>query len=290
MGSLVMVAGPSGNYKSFLAIDWTLSLASGREWNGRKTVPSKVLYVLGEGKGNMFKRLEAWMTHQELNLAERTLINESFRVTFEVPQFADKASVDNMLAALTVEQFKPSVIVIDTFARSFVGMDENDAKDTGLWIESADRLRQLGCTVIFLHHTAKNTEFGVKYRGSTAIMGAMDSSFNMVKEKEPNLAALTCTKQKDHDDHLELFFRRTPVGDDNEEGSMILVPTLKMDAQFSRENHEREEKIKLQIPNLLANNTYRSDADRAKALASATGLTEIAAQSRIYRARQRVNG
>jgi RecA-family ATPase len=55
--ALVMLVGPPGSFKSFLAIDWALSLACGRPWNNRATVPSRVLYALGEGKASLLKRI-----------------------------------------------------------------------------------------------------------------------------------------------------------------------------------------------------------------------------------------
>lgn len=291
-----MVAGPSGNYKSFLAIDWTMSMACGRKWNGRPTVPSRVLYVLGEGKSNLLKRLQAWMGFNGVSPAERSLLDANFRVSFEVPQLASSQSVTDMLSRLSGEGFEPSVIVVDTFARSFVGKDENDALDTGLWIEQADRLRQMGYTVIFLHHTVKNTapEFGgVRYRGSTAIMGAMDTSFNLYKDKDDKtVSVLQCTKQKDHEDDFELYFRRMVVQptNDHKDDSLVLLPIVKpvkMDERFSKNNDQEEEKIKMIIANLLSNQTYDSDRARGQALAHQTGLGEDAAQSRISRARRK---
>lgn len=283
--SLVMVAGPSGNYKSFLAIDWSMCMASGRKWNNRPTVTQKVLYVLGEGKSNLLKRLESWMHYNQISPAERTSINQNFRVTFEVPQLAVKDDVTSMLARLVTEEFEPKVIIIDTFARSFVGMDENDAKDTGLWIEQADRLRQLGYTVIFLHHVGKNTEFGVKYRGSTAIMGAMDTAFNFVKDKDDRtISTLSCTKQKDHDDDFELYFKRLSVNPNQaEEGSMVLIPTTKMDERFTPEFKEKEAQIKTTILTLVKDQSFKTDVERAKELSKQTGLNPLAAQSRISR-------
>jgi hypothetical protein len=286
VNSLVMVIGPPGNYKSFLAIDWSLSMALGRSWNGRKTTPAKVLYCLGEGKSNLLKRFNAWIIHHRLSLEEKIKLNSTLRVDFEMPQLASKASVDNMLAQLQAEKFQPDVIVVDTFARSFVGLDENSQKDTGLWIESADRLRKLGYTVIFVHHTAKNTEFGLKYRGSSAILGAMDTSFTLCKDRDNKmLSKLECTKQKDHDEGDPIYFTRVivPSADKDHDGSMVLVPTLKMDSEFTPEGQTAEEKIRKLMMSLIADNSFASDRDRAKELAKQTGLTEAAAQSKISR-------
>lgn len=288
VNSLVMVAGPPASFKSFLAIDWVLSIATGRKWNGKHTVPAKVLYLLGEGKASLLKRLEAWCHYHRVTAAERALLAINFRVTFDVPQLASKSSVDNMLAGLVAEDFQPNVIVVDTFARSFVGLDENSQRDTGLWIESADRLRQLGYTVIFLHHTAKNTEFGLKYRGSTAIMGAMDTAFTLQKDKDVrSLSKLECVKQKDHDEGDPLYFQRVIVRPNpSEEGSIVLIPSVKMDERFTPEG-QSEEKIRTVMTSLIEDMSFDSDRARARELARQTGITETAAQGRITRHRQR---
>lgn len=278
--SLVMLAGPSYSFKSFLAIDWTLSLASGRSWNGRSARRARALYVLGEGKASLLKRLRAWMLFHHITKQEQELIEQNFRVSFEVPQMASKGSVDKMLNQLIEEKFEPSVIIIDTFARSFVGLDENSQKDVGLWVESADRLRQAGYTVIFLHHTAKNTEFGLKYRGSTAIMGAMDTAFTMQRDQDiDTMAVLTCTKQKDHDEGKPLYFQRALVKVTDAVTSMVLTPTVGAIEQ----KHQEQARVNRIIDGYLDDPTFTSERHRAEHLAKTLGITLAAAQSRVNR-------
>lgn len=283
--SLVMLAGPSGSFKSFLLIDWLLCMAVGRQWNGRKTVKCKVAYALGEGKSSLLKRIQAWIKYNELSDAEMNELQTNFRVTFDVPQLASKASVDNMLADIEQEGFAPDVIAVDTFARSLVGLDENDAKDTGLWIEQADRLRQLGYAVLFLHHTKKNTEFGIQYRGSSAIIGAMDTGMTLARTE--NTCTLTITKQKDHDEGAPMRFRRVMVGMGSAADSCVLVQERGIDDRFSEEAVERERQIDEHVAELLEDGDYESDRARARELAARTGLTESAAQGRIKRAVRR---
>lgn len=283
--SLIMLAGPEASYKSFMALDWMMCMITGRKWLGRTTTPAKVLYALGEGKASLLKRIQTWCYYYKITESEAELLRANFRVTFEVPSMAMKSSVDNMLSGLNHEGFSPTVIVIDTFARSFVGLDENSQKDTGMWIESADRLRQLGYTVIFLHHTSKNTEFGFKYRGSTAIAGAMDTSFVMHKDNSPSKIKFFCTKQKDHDEGTPLYFNRLivkPYGD-SDEGSVILLPAANVDERFTVEGV----KLEATIATLLGDLSFESDRARARELARRhTGLTEMAAQTRISKARK----
>jgi hypothetical protein len=281
--SLVMLAGPAASFKSFLLIDWLLSLVCGRDWCGRKTVQSKVAYVLGEGKASLFKRIQAWIAHNKPTAAELESIRLNFRVTFDVPQLASKASVDNFLNNLMVEDFQPTVVAIDTFARSAVGLDENDARDVGLWIEQADRLRQLGYCVIFLHHTKKNTEFGVQYRGSTAIQGAMDTAMTLVRDT--SYCTLTVTKQKDHDEGPQMRFRRILVGG-HDEGSCVLTSAPILDARFDGEG------VPVSVANgtmvdtidaLLEDAEFESDRARARELAKRTGMNEETANTKIRR-------
>lgn len=284
-GSLVMLAAPPASFKSFLLIDWLLNIAVGRKWMNRQTTHCKVAYVLGEGKSSLFKRIQAWTMYNQLDKREKELLGSNFRVTFDVPQLASKASVDNFLADLTKEDYKPDVVAIDTFARSFVGLDENDAKDTGMWIEQADRLRKLGLTVIFLHHTKKNTEFGVQYRGSSAIKGAMDTSFTMTRDN--NTCTLKCDKQKDHDEGPDIRFRRLLVDAGGSEESCVLVPAPVFDSRYEAPEpsvpQPEAPQVNLLIAELVEDGTFDSDRARARELSKRTGMPETAAQMRIRR-------
>lgn len=285
VNSLVMLAGPSYSWKSFLAIDWMCCIATGRPWLGRAVVPSRVLYVLGEGKAALLKRIKAWVAHNNLTPAERALLEANFCVSFEVPQLAAKPSVDNMLAQLAAEGYAPNIICIDTFARSAVGLEENGQKDTGMWVEQADRLRQIGYTVLFLHHTKKNTEFGVTYRGSTAIMGAMDTAMILVRDMVANRAKLTIEKQKDHQEGKPLHFTSLPIfGIEENSDSMVLVPAVIMDERFSEEGKKADSVI----AQLLAE-PHDSDRARARLLSENMGISESAAQTRIRRYRKEFN-
>lgn len=298
--SLTMLFGPSGSFKSFLLIDWLCCMASGRRWMGRPTQLSKVVYALGEGKSSLIKRIQAWTTYNRLSPIETQLLNDNFRVTFEVPQLASKASTDNFLADLTKEGFQPDVVAIDTFARSMVGMDENDAKDTGLWIESADRLRQLGLTVLFLHHSKRNTELGVQFRGSSAIIGAMDTSLALTRDS--NYATLKVTKQKDHDEGLPLRFRaiNVPLGEPGDE-SCVLVPTIEiMDDRFAPSAPDVKIEpappevtvvrgTQLDLITAIANDArFQSDNSRAKEIARLLKMSTSTAQRRLREVRETV--
>jgi RecA-family ATPase len=58
-GAQAVLYGPSGEGKSFLALDWALSNATGRTWLGRQVKQGRVVYVIGEGGGHMQQRVQA---------------------------------------------------------------------------------------------------------------------------------------------------------------------------------------------------------------------------------------
>lgn len=290
--SLIMLAGPSYSFKSFLALDWLLNMAAGRNWIGRVTQPAKVAYILGEGKASLLKRIRAWVIYNNLSTLENARLKQNFKVTFNVTQLASSDSVDQLLDDLNAENFSPDVIAVDTFARAAVGLDENDARDIGEWVDQADRLRQLGFTVLFLHHTKKNTEMGVQYRGSTALMGAMDTAMTLVRTE--NYCTLTVTKQKDHDEGAPLKFKRHMVSLGGDKESCVLLPVemptkrekvevpVTLGAEWVEEKSAGETDI---INALVANSTFESDKARAAVLAEKLGISEGAARTRISRAR-----
>jgi hypothetical protein len=287
LNSLVMLVGPPGAFKSFLALDWALCMASGRSWNDRPVAPSKVLYALGEGKASLLKRLNAWVWHNDLSDAERVQLNANFRITFHVPQMASKLDVSAFVTDLEVDGYAPDVLFIDTLARSLVGKDENSQLDAGLWVDGADKLRQKGMAVVALHHTKKNTEFGLQYRGSSALRGAMDTELVLHRDPEgqKGCAKLACAKQKDHEEFDDVWLRRErvePPG--NIEGSIILKAIARPDRDKENED-SNEDALDEIIGSLLNDDDYESDRARARALATKTNMKEATALTKMRRAR-----
>ena len=42
-----VIYGPSGEGKTFVALDWALSVATGRSWQGKQTKQGPVVYIAG---------------------------------------------------------------------------------------------------------------------------------------------------------------------------------------------------------------------------------------------------
>lgn len=191
--SLCSIYGPSGSYKSFLAVSWACHIASGKEWAGRKVTPGAVLYVVGEGGVGVPRRVRAWEQLHGSKADNLYLVNR--------PVFPVRSAEINevLLAAQQVEAecgLPVRLVVIDTLARCFGGNDENDARDMGAFIEGCDNIKQkTGATVLVVHHSGKDEAKGA--RGSSSFRAALDAEFNVKREGEGTALILSCTKMKD---------------------------------------------------------------------------------------------
>jgi hypothetical protein len=198
VGALVGMYGPPETYKSFIAIDIAMSVATGTSWQGKETQKGFVVYIGAEGGAGLGKRALAWLvTHQiEPQDADIAWLIES------VPLSADSDEIVTLLGRLEDEvRREPSLIIVDTMARCFDG-NENETEDMGKFIAGIDILRKrFGCTVLVIHHTRLD---GGRERGATAFRGGVDTMIKITRDGET--VAFECDKQKDaeHFDNIEL--------------------------------------------------------------------------------------
>jgi hypothetical protein len=197
VGAFVVMYGPSGEGKTFTALDMALCIATGRPWHGRPTKFAPVLYVAGEGITGIRPRVEAWM---RVNGCSRDEMLGVFFCADAVQLANDKDVADFIVAA---KDAGAGFVVLDTFARSFVGGDENAAKDVG---EAVDGVRKIlseltsdwpPIGIMALHHTGKSTtSAGQLERGSSAIRAAVDTSV-FVSQNSDDIVMIRCEKQRD---------------------------------------------------------------------------------------------
>ena len=221
------IYGPSGSFKSFLAVSWACHIATGKQWNERKTEAGVVLYVVGEGGVGVPRRIRAWA--DEYN--ESKDVPNIFRV--DMPVFmADPLQVMELkLAASQVKAetgLDVKLIVVDTVARCFGAGDENKASDMGAFIAGCDLVKAAtGATILLVHHTGKQESNGA--RGSSAFKAALDAEY-LVKREDDKTSSLIlkATKMKDAEQPETVAFdlksRVITHDDDGDEvTSLVLV-------------------------------------------------------------------
>ncbi|NNF68391.1 MAG: AAA family ATPase [Acidimicrobiia bacterium] len=184
--SLAVLYGASGSGKSWLAIDWALSIASGRDFFSHSTSRGKVLYCIGEGAAGIPQRQMAWLDHRGLELDD---IEGMFWLNG-----SENLMDDGTFRALLKEvgERSPDLIVIDTLAR-YTLMDENNASDMQRFVDRLDDLRRVtGACVLVVHHSGKEVERGA--RGSTALRASVDTELGLSEDE--GTITLKATKQK----------------------------------------------------------------------------------------------
>ena len=205
-GFAVMYGAP-GCGKTFLALDLALSIASGIDFHGMATKQGAVLYIAGEGVGGLGKRINAWVDHRGNGINPDDL---PFYVLPTAVNFASPVEVEKL--SVTLQQLEEraggfSLIVVDTVARALLGADENSATDMGRFVKACDRLKEeYQCALLGLHHSGKDAARGM--RGSTALMGAVDTSLQITKD-ENSVVKIYNDKQKDAEPVDDLYFKMT---------------------------------------------------------------------------------
>jgi hypothetical protein len=181
-GELTVFYGLGATYKSFVALDWAYWLAL----QGRIAV-----YIAAEGVSGMRARVAAWKKHNRVDeLPSLRFMPSPVPLHFPVP-------VGHFLAAMR-EQLgtqRPSLVVVDTLARNFVGGNENNPQDLGLFVEGVERVRrELATAVLVLHHSTKD---GRSERGTQSLRNASFAMFGFEKINQNPIARVKCDRMKD---------------------------------------------------------------------------------------------
>ena len=195
--SIAWLQGRPGHAKSFVALDMAGCLGTGENWQGHwVTGPHRVLYVAAEGASGLRQRVRAW---------EAAMGRRMAGVLF-LPEPVQAGSVDWDLLVEVCANAQELAIVLDTQARLTVGMEENSARDMGIWIAQLERLKTAtGACVLVVHHQGRS---GEHMRGSTAMEGAATSVIQVTKDEE--LVTVRCQKQKDTAEFGDIQLRLVP--------------------------------------------------------------------------------
>src|SRR5262249_31602144 len=173
------LVGASGSYKSFIALDRALCIASGRPYlDVYKVRQGPVLYIAAEGGGGLKRRVEAGVKHHGVPAGPHPLYPGESALDFKQP---DGRGEREELAAIIKEDMGGALEygVVDTLERNLRG-DENSTEDMGKFLDTASFLRdEFKATVEIIHHTGKDASR--KERGSTALRGAVDSLYLVKK-------------------------------------------------------------------------------------------------------------
>jgi phage/plasmid primase-like uncharacterized protein len=203
--ALIMIHGPSGGGKTFVALDWCLHIASSlTDWNGHRVKNGTVVYLAGEGHHGLRSRISAWKQHHGVSSVNMWLSKAG--CDLNTPEGYMK-----VVEAIRALPQPPSVIVVDTLHR-FLSGDENSAQDAKTMIDAcAALMREFGCSIILVHHTGVSDEAQHRARGSSAWKGALEIEISVVPAKGDGPIQIVQRKSKDAEEAKPVYGELTLV-------------------------------------------------------------------------------
>lgn len=207
-GSLYLFYGAPGNGKSFIGMDLGLNLSDTREnpqWCGKLiNKPGPVVFVNADGGRGFRDRVAAWHEANQVTPGQCQFVTLNTDL-----QLYDASCIEEFFRSIDSLDECPASLMIDTYSRCNAGKEENDSAACSLIIHNLDQvINRYGCSIGIYHHTGIE---GYRPRGSTVLMGAVDSAFRVTMES--GVITMTCTKQRNGADKVEgQSFVLRPIG------------------------------------------------------------------------------
>jgi len=174
--SLSMLFALPGVGKTFLGLDWGLSISTDTSWQGRAVIQGAVFYLAGEGHAGLSRRLRAWEVARGVDLSQAP-----FFVSRAPGNLLQRESIEvlvNEIERMVTVYGKPALIIVDTYARNMGGGDENSNSDANVIVNHLAAIRDhLDCSILIIHHTGHGDDG--RPRGASSLPAAMDSIFRL---------------------------------------------------------------------------------------------------------------
>jgi len=215
--STIMLYGPSGGGKSFIALDLGLAIATGKPTFGTTpTITGPVFYAANEGRSaTKGKRRRAWRIAHEVVGKTPFYVMAAPMLCFpdEVTEF--KAEIIKRLS----HGSWPALIIVETVSKMMVGLDPT--RDAPQLVKFCDHLCEyFHCSVMAVHHTGHDEARGP--RDSSAYHAGFDTVLRVKGNlRECPAIEVQVMKHKDQEEREEPFtFVAKPMA-----GSLVLQGT-----------------------------------------------------------------
>jgi len=195
-GDVACIFGAPGAGKSLIAPHLGYAVAQGRATFGMRAKAGGVFYVAAEDPHGMRGRIRA--LKDEYGDADR------FHLVEGVSNLLAEKSPDLLALVDAVKERRPALIVVDTLAMAFPGLEENDAKSMGRIVAVARTLARWGAAVVLIHHDTKAE--GATPRGHSILNGALDVALH-VKRDENGVIRGRLTKNRNGTCERDIAFK-----------------------------------------------------------------------------------
>lgn len=215
-GDVACIIGQPGSGKSIIGPYLGHRVAQGETAFGRKTRAGPVFYIPGEDPHGMRERFEGlFATYGD---TDDLILVDGITNLMDTDQ---RTALHALVAA-----HKPALIIIDTLAATFYGINENDSQAMNEVGNTARALTQYGAAVILVHHTTKADD-GTP-RGHSVLNGALDVSLHLGNKDDNGIIRGKLMKNRNGRPDIALAFRieSVVIGKDEDDDD-IDTPVLR---------------------------------------------------------------
>jgi hypothetical protein len=226
-GSVAILSGKFGTYKSFLALDWAAHVATGRSWEGHPVdEATPAVYIAAEGQVGIKRRVRGWrrrhLAGRHLPRGALTVIPQ--RVVLETDKNG-KATAHLVELVALVNELGAGLVVFDTLSKSKGKAEENSNSEMSAIMALVIELtRATSATVLLVAHTGYS---GEHTRGGSSQEDDVDTVF-VVKFEDPKSEDRSPTNRR------ILHHRKSKDGDLS--APMVLTPHVE---DLGTDNHGR---------------------------------------------------
>jgi hypothetical protein len=170
---VAVLAGPRASFKSFIALDWAMRIA---------TAGNPVALLSGEG-GGLGRRVKAWMQTfgggQDLRALPVLALERPLNLNRE-------EEMAMLVEAMDKAGIRPTLVVIDTLSKFSAGMDENSNQEVAAYLSAVSRFirERYDASVLIVAHSGHGD--ADRPRGASALMANPDSEFIVKRAAQPN--------------------------------------------------------------------------------------------------------
>jgi hypothetical protein len=192
--------GGTGSYKSFDKLHQALCVATGLPYHGRKVIRGAALYVAGEGRAGIVKRMKAWAEKQGVPLTDELpffLSDTSAELISEEAMNAGAAEVARIEEATGL---RVVYIVFDTLSTNFGKGNENATPDVRMMFSNLRSRFPGRCCSVIQHIGHADAS---RPRGNSDLISSADTAYAYSKP-ESLQSLIECVKLKDGDPDFAL--------------------------------------------------------------------------------------
>ncbi len=175
---IALMAGTRGSYKSFIALDWAMTIA----------VAGQPVYVVSAEGADFDRRARAWL---------RTFADDLHPTALPLYVLEKRIDLNNHENIELVRQdcvrlgVRPSLFVFDTFSKLSGGLDENSNTEVKAFIGRLDNgiKRPFDATVLLIAHTG-HSDRG-RARGASALEADTDAAYIVTRNDTSKSVAVS---------------------------------------------------------------------------------------------------